>query len=536
MAHTLWHSYSESRILIVDDEASNVQLLQRLLQDVGLSNVQSTLDPREAQSLFTQFKPDLVLLDWVMPHLDGLAVLNQLRELGEREDYLPILVLTADVTPRAKQNALASGASDFLSKPFDLTEVSLRIVNLLRTRDLHLEVLKQKGALEKTVEERTAGLREALKELAATQQRTVQQQRLQALGLMASGVAHDFNNSLNLILGFTEFGLQQLESSGQDFELIATLQNAMAAALDATKIVSRLREFHRPTGETETNEAVDVNLLVQQAITLTEPKWNKQPADVPIRVETELGEIPAFSGDPAELREVLTNLIFNAVEAMPQGGTITLRTSATSNGVLLQVSDTGIGMTDEVRERCFEPFFTTKGDVGTGLGLAVVYGIIERHGGKLEVTSTPGKGSSFNILLPRIEESSPFTIKPAHPPRSLKVLIVDTQPTVCALLTQYLEQDLHAVTYANSRPEALEKVRQEDFDLVIADEHTALNRDELVAALKLVAPHVRTIMLKGFSGEEGAEQSTGTNEMLGKPTTITELRHMIRRTMQEARA
>jgi CheY-like chemotaxis protein len=219
---------------------------------------------------------------------------------------------------------------------------------------------------------------------------------------------------------------------------------------------------------------------------------------------------------------------------MPQGGTITLRTSADNNGVLLQVSDTGVGMTDEVRERCFEPFFTTKGDAGTGLGLAVVYGIIERHGGKLEVTSTPGKGTSFNVLLARIEGSSHFTIKSARSSRSLKVLIVDTQPTVCALLTQYLEQDLHAVTYASSRPEALEKVRQENFDLVIADEHTAVNRDELVAALRFVAPNVRTIMLKGFSGEEGAEQSVGTNEMLGKPTTITELRNMIRRTMQEA--
>lgn len=533
MAHTLWHSYSESRILIVDDEASNVQLLQRLLEDVGLSNVQITLDPREAEGLFTRFNPDLVLLDWVMPYMDGLAVLSQLRALMEPEDYLPVLVLTADVTPRAKQNALASGATDFLSKPFDLTEVALRIVNLLRTRNLHLEVLKQKGALEKTVEERTAVLREALKELAATQQRTVQQERLQALGLMASGVVHDFNNSLNLILGFTEFVLQEWESSGDQPDLNAALQNVMAAALDATKIVSRLREFHRPAGATETNEAVDVNLLVQQAVTLTEPKWNKA-AGVPIRVQTELGEIPALWGDPAELREVLTNLIFNAVEAMPQGGTITLRTSADNNGVLLQVSDTGIGMTDEVRERCFEPFFTTKGDAGTGLGLAVVYGIIERHGGKLEVTSTPEKGTSFNVLLARIEGSSHFTIKSARSSRSLKVLIVDTQPTVCALLTQYLEQDLHAVTYASSRPEALEKVRQENFDLVIADEHTAVNRDELVAALRFVAPNVRTIMLKGFSGEEGAEQSVGTNEMLGKPTTITELRNMIRRTMQEA--
>ena len=239
-------------------------------------------------------------------------------------------------------------------------------------------------------------------------------------------------------------------------------------------------------------------------------------------------------GDPAELREVLTNLIFNAVEAMPQGGTITLRTVEKSSGILLQVRDTGMGMSEEVREHCFEPFFTTKGEAGSGLGLAVVYGIIERHAGKLEVSSIPGKGTTFTILLPRGAQLAQSPVKPAPISRSLKILIVETQPTVCALLTQYLEQDLHAVSYASTTAEALDKCRQDDFDLLIADEHSIDNRDQLLATIRQVAPALRTVLLKGFSAEESADHFSTGAEMPGRPTTITELRQIIRRTMQES--
>lgn len=535
MARTLppANPYSGSRILIIDDEASNLRLLERLLGEVGLSQVQSTTDPRDAHNLFVQFQPDLVLLDLIMPHMDGFAILNDIRELIQPEDYLPILVLTANVTARAKQKALISGASDFLTKPFDLTEVTLRIFNLLRIRNLHLEVRKQKSALEETVAERTVALRKALNELAATQRQTVQQQRLQALGLMASGVAHDFNNSLNLVLGFTEYVLQELQSSGDRPELVGPLEIAMTAALDGAKIVSRLFEFHRPVAA-ETSESVDVNLLVEQAVRVTQPKWRKRAiaGSRPISIKTQLGELAQTSGDSAELREVLTNLIFNAVDAMPGGGTITLQTSATKEGILLQVSDTGMGMTEETRERCFEPFFTTKGEAGTGLGLAVVYGIIERHHGKLEVESEAGKGTTFKILLPH-HEGLFRSGKAAQPPRALKVLIINARPMLGNLLSQYLEQDMHTVTRAGSGPEALEKVAQEKFDLVIADQDMpVMNGEEFVAALKQVAPKVRTVIFNRLASEEGGEQGDAPKEALDKPITITELRQVIRRAMR----
>lgn len=527
-------SHSESRILIIDDEPANVRLLERLLAEVGLLHVTSTTDPREAPRLFLEFRPDLVLLDLVMPDVDGFTVLSQIGELIQAEDYLPILVLTADVTSRAKQKALVSGASDFLTKPFDLTEVTLRIFNLLRTRNLHLQVQKQNDALEETVAERTLALREALTELATKQRHTVQQQRLQALGLLASGVVHDFGNSLNIILGFTEFVLQTLQSSGEHLELVGPLQTAMTAGLDGAKIVSRLREFHRPSAEVETAQPIDLNVLVEQAVSLTEPRRKRQEKEChfPIRVQTQLGDLPPSTGDPTELRQLLTNSIFNAFDAMPGGGTITLRTCETEKGILLQVSDTGIGMSEEVRERCFEPFFTTKGEDGTGLGLAVVYGIIERHGGTIEVESEAGRGTTFNVLLP-CREASFLDLRAMQPPQSLNVLIVDEQPMHSDLLVQYLEQDLHTVVRVESAPKALAKAAEEGFDLVIVNRViAAMTGEEFVEALKPIRPNLRTIVFHGFSAENRAEQYREEKEGLSTPTTITELRQIIRRAME----
>ena len=307
---------NKARILIVDDEPSNIRLLERVLEMFGSASVRSTTDSRQALPLYLDFHPDLVLLDLHMPHLDGYAVIRQLKAAVSPEDYLPILVLTADVTIDTKRRALAAGAKDLVTKPLDNFEVVLRINNLLENRFLHLELQKQNQGLEVQVSERTAQLEALLAELRSTQEHVVKQERLSALGMMAGGIAHDFNNALTMVLGYGELLLPYMLQSGPERE-IAYLRHMIAAAQDATHVVSRLREFYRPATCNDVRVPVDLNEVAQQAVALTAPKWKgRSRADgVQIDVLTNLQASAAIAGNAFELREVLTNLIFNAVES-----------------------------------------------------------------------------------------------------------------------------------------------------------------------------------------------------------------------------
>src|SRR5438067_2075500 len=332
-------SGAQMKILIVDDEPMNIALLGALLNEAGYHNFKSTTDSRQTLRLCREFQPDLILLDLMMPHLDGFAVMQQLAIPADV--FLPILMLTADINLKTKQRALAAGATDFVTKPFDHTEVLLRVKNLLHARSQHLQLQNQNEILEQKVQERTRELRE-------TQQQIIQQERMRALGLMASGVAHDFNNALSVILGFGEIVLNQCRQLPGGEPLAQDMQTLVVAAEDAAMMVDRLREFHRPNEEEELRVPVDLNALVKQAISLTQPRWKNQTLrnGATIRIHTDLEKIPQIAGDAAELREALTNLIFNAVDAMPGSGAITFKTRCEADHVVLQVSDTGTGMSE----------------------------------------------------------------------------------------------------------------------------------------------------------------------------------------------
>jgi signal transduction histidine kinase len=526
------------RILIIDDEKPNVQLLERILTRAGFANFISTTDSREAAALFADFQPDLVLTDWLMPGVDGCAVIKQLRALTATEDYLPIIVLTADITSQTKKCALTAGATDFLTKPFDQIEVVLRINNLLKTRLSHLIVQTQNVTLEESVRQRTIDLERALNELQRTQQQVIQQERLAALGSMAGGIAHDFNNALSIIMGFGELLLRDVEHGGLT-KKNATLPitTILTAAEDAAKIVRRLRAFYRPDEPEEQRLPVDLNELIEQAISLTRPRWQTEAiaSGCTIIVKTEPGDIPCVAGDPAELREVLTNLIFNAVDALPQGGTITLGTRREGEAVAFEISDTGIGMSEEVRQHCLEPFFTTKGKRGTGFGLSMVFGIIQRHGGTIEIESELGKGTTFVLRLPSAHaksvtgpDASPWLNSP------LRVLVVDDQPIFCQLVCEHLQDDLHTVETALSGSDALEKFRAGPFDLVITDHVMAeMSGEQLAGTIKELNPQVPVILLTGYAGDStaGKQYSEAIDLVLQKPLSRTALRHAFAKVM-----
>lgn len=481
----------DSKILIVDDEETNVVLLECMLQRVGYKQLRKTTSPLRALEMAAESMPDLVLLDLHMPELDGFGVMEKLRASQPAGEYLPILVLTADVNRRTRQRALAGGASDFVTKPFENDEVLLRCKNLLETRALYVALNEQNHQLEAKVKERTQDLERALADLQRSQQQHVERERLRALGEMSSGVAMDFNNQLTVLIGYSELLLlnnaQMLNNKPMAVRYLETIHTA---AQDSAAVVSRLRDFSRTREEGDIFLALDLQALVHEVAHLTRPKWREQAraAGRQVQVCLELEPVPAIAGNAAELREGVTQLIFNAVDSMTQGGMITLRTRREGSMVVVEVADTGTGMTEEVRRRCLEPFFTTKGGEGNGgLGLSMVYGVVKRHDGRLEVTTEAGKGSTFSLRFPLSAVAgvtSPGEVL-ARPSRSLRVLLVEEDPQIRDLVCEYLRHDRHEVSTAVNGREGLEKFDEGGFDLVVTDLATdELSGEDLATQIK----------------------------------------------------
>ena len=395
-------SLKSSRILMLDDNVANTCLVTNVLHRLGYTTVESINDPRHVFDRIDSFAPDLLLLDLSMPEVSGFDVLRFLRKAAGAAAQLPVIVITGDATAANKRRALASGATDLLAKPFDPSEANMRIRNVLERQLLQRQIEDQNRLLEQRVCERTQQLEHALADVQAAQRQMLRQERLSAFAEMAGGVVHDFSNALMSVIGYSEMLL------GADGRCLANRETALeylriinTAGRDAADVVSRLRDFYRPRATAE-SQVMDLKEVLHQAVLMTQPKW-KDPSRLEgteIIVETELQLLPVMRGNPAELREMMTNLIFNAVDAMPNGGSLMVRSYPSAGNVVIEVIDTGIGMTAEVRARCLDPFFSTKGDTGTGLGLAMVFGIVQRQQGQIELESVPNGGTTFRVTLP----------------------------------------------------------------------------------------------------------------------------------------
>lgn len=419
------------------------------------------------------------------------------------------------------------GASLFLTK-----KLSKPVDQIVATS---AENVTRREKAEKDLREVNRELERTLEELKATQQQVIQQERLSALGQMAAGIAHDFNNTLMPILGFADVLLYNDSMLEDKAEARRCLEMLRTSAKDASSVVSRLREFYRPADTDDEFPIVDLAKIAEQAVALTEPKWRglAQVRGITITVKTEFKACPVVAGDESALREVLTNLLFNAVDAMPEGGSISVETEIENERAVLRVRDTGTGMTETVRRRCLEPFFSTKGDRGTGLGLSMVYGIIERHRGQLEIESVIGKGTTFIIRLP-VAQAMPVAQSDGNvalkPSSALNVLVVDDEARSREVLSAYLRTDNHSVATASSGREALEKFRLRPFDLVIMDRAMPeMNGEQTARFMKQVKKNIPVILLTGFSGQIDAEcaKPTAVDVVLNKPITLDALRHTI---------
>jgi len=380
-------------------------------------------------------------------------------------------------------------------------------------------------------------LQRAYEDLRQTQQTAMQQERLRALGQMASGVAHDVNNALTPAALYLQSLLNHEDSLGAQVrdDLTITLQ----AIQDVANTIARLREFYRPREAQLQLLPVDLNRVLREVVDLTHARWSDMPQErgILIHVRNELAaQLPMILGAENEIRDALINLVLNAVDAMPEGGTLTLRSSspaATSTHVLIEVCDTGIGMSEAVRNRCLEPFFTTKGERGTGLGLAMVYGMIQRHNAELEIYSQPGTGTAVRLIFPVAKASvcAPAVID-VRPVGRLRVLIADDDPLILQSLRHTLEREGHLIDVAHGGQAAIDQFhmaqqRGTPFDLVITDLGMPNVDGRTVAtAIKSRAPAVPVVLLTGWGYRLQAENDVPQHVdcVLSKPPKLDELR------------
>jgi PAS domain S-box-containing protein len=354
-----------------------------------------------------------------------------------------------------------------------------------------------------------------------------QSEKLTALGQMAGGIAHDFNNLLQAILGYA----QLMGKNPCNADVVRRgLQVIEKAATGGAETVRRIQKFARLRPE-EPFVALDLDQVIRDALAMTHPRWEEKrlKQGVPLELELDLKPVPTVMGRPAELNEVATNLILNAIDAMPQGGTLRLRTRSQNRHVVFTVSDTGVGMTEAVRRRIFDPFFTTKGEEGTGLGLSVSYSIVQRHGGDISVESHPGGGSTFTVVLPvgTPADSSAATDAAPAVPRTGRVLLVDNDPQVMAILGEMLQDAGHNVVAMGSGPDALRIFAPRAFDVVVTNiGMVEMGGWELVDRLRARDAEVPIIFITGWGMQEQDQarcRGLGIFSVLFKPVRPAEL-------------
>ncbi len=391
-------------------------------------------------------------------------------------------------------------------------------------------------------------LQNAYEDLRQTQEAAMQHERLRALGQMAAGIAHDINNALSPAALYAQFLLERDSSLSEETRShLAVIQRAID---DVANTVARMREFYRPRERELTLAPVALNDVLAQVVDLTRARWSDMPLErgVVIRVDTDFAEdLPTISGAESEIRDAVTNLVLNAIDAMPDGGAITLRSRSvpahaetpsarSATHVQIDVRDTGAGMSEKTRSRCLEPFFTTKGERGTGLGLAMVYGMVQRHSAELEVLSELGTGTTMRLTFPvSVIAGTPRIQERRLPEKPLRLLLVDDDPLLLKSLREVIEQDGHIVTIADGGQAGLDafsvaEQSNERFDVVITDLGMPYVDGRSVAAgIKSQSPATPVILLTGWGHRLIVDQEIPANvdRVLSKPPRLVELREAL---------
>lgn len=385
-----------------------------------------------------------------------------------------------------------------------------------RTAELYERVSTEAERLERMVQERT-------QELLALQEARSRERRLAAVGQLAAGVMHDVNNALNPIVAAAYL----LEANADNPEAVRDYaQRISKAAETGAATAARVGRFIRQDPvQGDGDGLVDLGQITEEVVAMTRPLWRERARGGSIQYEGQLASGVTVRGIAGELREALLNLVQNALDAMTGGGTLRLRVFATPHEGAVEVVDTGIGMSPEVRERAFEPFFTTKGRQGTGLGLAEVYGVARRHRGRAEIDSAVGRGTTVRLVLPLASPAEHAAAAPAPLPRTARrVLLVEDQPDNREFVQAVLESDGHSVTTASSVAEAVARLREAGtgYEVLVSDIGLPdASGWDLVGLVRADYPHMRIGVVTGW--EPRGDAGPTPDFLLRKPVRTTDL-------------
>ena len=463
------------------------------------------------------YEPDLLAVDFPFPQRlarGGLRSLVMVPLRDERGGVFAVL-LVARRAPRA----FSSGECEFLRQLCD-----------------HVALAASQAQLH-------ASLQQAYEELRRTQNAILEQERLRALGQMASGIAHDINNAISPVAVYVDAILEH--ETGFSQRTRNQLEIVRRAVDDVAHTVARMGEFYRRRPAQLELAPVKVDRVLREVLELTRARWSDMPQHRGVFIETRVesaADLPIVLGIESELREALVNLVLNAVDSMPEGGRLTLRAGVsiepdTVGRVYVEVSDTGTGMDEETRRRCLEPFFTTKGERGSGLGLAMVYGIAQRHEMQIGIESAPGAGTTFRLTFPLALPSAKAPgVAPAQKvPRRTRILLIDDDPLLLTSLRDVLVDDGHEVETADGGRAGIDAFLAAQragnpFPVVLTDLGMPhVDGRAVAASIAAAAPATSIIMLTGWGHRlvASGEVPAHVVAVLSKPPNLTHLRHRL---------
>jgi len=525
-----------ANILIVDDQEANVDVLADFLEMQGYSNVRSTTDSREVAGLITDSRPDLILLDLLMPHLSGFEVLAQIKKIVPEKTYLPVLVLTADINLETKQRALANGATDFVTKPFDLVEVGLRIKNLLETKYLHQQLEAQNLILEDKVKERTKELEETNHELIIARDKAQESDRLKTAFL--NNISHEVRTPLNSILGFAQFVIQpdiSMEKKEKYLEILNfssnRLMNTITDIMDISLIISGNMEVHP--------KLITISSLFRDVFMDFEKSAKKKNLEFSIQIPEDADQLSFFT-DEELLRKTLKNLVDNSVKFTKEGSII-LGFEQKSNAIEIFVKDTGIGIEDDAQELVFKNFMqenvsNTRGHEGSGLGLSIAKEMIQLLGGKIHLVSTKNVGTTVFLTLPL---DTSVTLSKEQ--KLVNVTTTEVKPTILVAedddhsyyyIELLLENDNNILRACNGQ-EAFDLCKQHpEISLVLMDiKMPVMNGIEATQIIKSFRNDLPIIAVTAYaeSGNEHKIIEAGCDAYFSKPISKTELLALIQK-------
>lgn len=514
-----------AKILIVDDDtvvaASVKAVLSRKEYDITVTN-----DALEAVEFLHQRRFDLAILDVMMPVMNGFQIMESVTDLDLDTIFI---IMTGDISMDSAIKAIRKGASDYIRKPFDAEEMMIRVENAIR----HKRSKDEKRLIQSEKNQLELQLR--------------QSQKMEAIGTLAGGMAHDFNNTLGIIIGNTELALRitPKESQARQF-----LNNIITASSRAEEMVSRLLSFSRITDAEK--KPIDLISSIDESLRLMR---SSLPSNIEIKRNFTASQI-AVMGDQTQLNQVMVNLCTNSAHAINgEGGVIEIgiNTKVFDSDVCadlgelpqgryveITISDTGHGIPEEIIKRVFDPYFTTKEPgKGTGMGLAVVHGIIKNHGGAIRVESAVGKGTVFTIRIPVID--AVLDCEPALDPEYIQggkesILLVDDEFMIADTMKIMMEQLGYRVSAFTESSRAIEVFEDnpDAFDLVITDmTMPKMTGDMLAARIQELRENTPVIICTGFNNRVAPVnfKNRAIFEILTKPVRTTTLAKAIKKVL-----